>query len=92
MRTTLKRGVRRGADLNGKNGRAVFPPGTVSAVARYRQPPPPARSGLGLFGRILLVTLLALVAVALGLAGGLYLYGEQTVKALRAHSKDVRIE
>jgi hypothetical protein len=32
MRTTLKRGVGRGAGLNG-NGHAVFPPGPVSPVA-----------------------------------------------------------
>jgi hypothetical protein len=35
MRTTLKRGVGRGAAANG-NGKAVFPPGTVTAVTRYR--------------------------------------------------------
>jgi len=43
MRTTLKRGVGRGAEHNG-NGKAVFPPGTLSTVTRYRQPPaPPVR-------------------------------------------------
>ena len=51
MKTTLKRGVGRGARLNG-NGHAVFPPGTVSPFTRYRQPPPPGRSGRsGLFRR-----------------------------------------
>ncbi len=61
MRTTLKRGVGRGAGANG-NGRAVFPPGTVSAVTRYRQPPPPSTTGLGLLRRILVATLLAVVS------------------------------
>ena len=42
MRTTLKRGVGRGAH-NG-NGKAVFPPGTLSTVTRYRQPPPPSKT------------------------------------------------
>src|SRR5947208_1137381 len=58
MRTTLKRGVGRGAELNG-NGHAVYPPAAVSAVARYEQPLRPGRTGLALVGRILLVTLLA---------------------------------
>ena len=91
MRTTLKRGVGRGAELNGSDGRAVFPPGTVSAITRYRQPPPAARSGLGLLGRILLATVLGVVAIALGIAGGSYLYFHQSVAAVRAHSTDVKV-
>ena len=55
MRTTLKRGVGRGAH-NG-NGKAVFPPGTLSTVTRYRQPPPPSKTPLGLFWRIVIGTL-----------------------------------
>ncbi len=39
MKTTLKRGIGRGAEVNG-NGRAVIPPGTLSPVTLYRQPPP----------------------------------------------------
>ena len=58
MRTTLKRGVGRGAELNGTNGHAVFPPAAVSSVVKYRAPDS-KRSGLGLFGRILFFTLLA---------------------------------
>ena len=69
MRTTLKRGVGRGAGLNGTNGHAVFPPGAVSSVVRYRQPPPPPGTGLGLLSRILLGTLLTVVALALAVAG-----------------------
>ena len=64
MRTTLKRGVGRGAGANG-NGNAVFPPGTVGPVTQYRQPPPPGRSGLGLLRRILIGTLLVIVMLAL---------------------------
>jgi LCP family protein required for cell wall assembly len=92
MRTTLKRGVGRGAGANG-NGRAVFPPGpapaTVTAVTRYRQPPPPATSGLGLFRRILLITLLVITSLILGAAGGGYLYTHQFVASLRAHTPAV---
>jgi LCP family protein required for cell wall assembly len=92
MRTTLKRGVGRGAGANG-NGKAVFPPGptpaTVREVTRYRQPPPPAASGLGLFRRILLITLLGVTSLILGAAGGGYLYTHQIVAGLRAHTPSV---
>ena len=45
MRTTLKRGVGRGAGLNGTNGHAVFPPGAVSSVAQI--PPAAVEAGRG---------------------------------------------
>ncbi|MFL5953501.1 MAG: LCP family protein [Gaiellaceae bacterium] len=88
MRTTLKRGVGRGAKANG-NGNAVFPPGTISSVTRYRQPPPPAATGLGLFRRVLLITLLVIVSLVLGAAGGSYLYFHQSVADVRAHTPAV---
>jgi len=84
----MKRGVGRGATANG-NGKAVFPPETVTPVTRYRQPPPPARTGLGLFGRILLVTFLAVTSLALAVVGGAYLYAHETVHDLQARSSDV---
>ncbi|HEY8724932.1 MAG TPA: LCP family protein [Gaiellaceae bacterium] len=88
----MKRGVGRGAGANG-NGKAVFPPGptpaTVTGVTRYRQPPPPAASGLGLFRRILLITLLGITSLVLGAAGGGYLYTHQFVAGLRAHTPAV---
>ncbi|HEY5294367.1 MAG TPA: LCP family protein [Gaiellaceae bacterium] len=88
MRTTLKRGVGRGAIANG-DGKAVYPPGTISTVTRYRQPPPAPRAGVGLVGRILLFTLLALTSVGLGIAGGAYLYFHQSVAAVQASTPDV---
>ena len=91
MRTTLKRGIGRGAGLNGTNGHAVFPPGTVSSVVRYRQPPPPADTGLGLLGRILLGTLLTVLALGLAVAGGALLWFHESVAQVRAHSTDVKI-
>ena len=92
MRTTLKRGVGRGAALGGAkngNGRAVFPPDAVSTVTRYRQPPPPARTGIGLVGRILLVTFLVITSVGLAVAGGSYLYFHQSIAAVQATTPDV---
>ena len=91
----MKRGIGRSAGANGNgngngNGKAVFPPGTVSPVTRYRQPPPPAASGLGLLGRILLITFLTVTSLGLGIAGGGYLYFHQTVAAVRAHTVGVK--
>jgi LCP family protein required for cell wall assembly len=85
MRTTLKRGMGRAATLNG-NGRVVLPPATLDAMRRYRQPPPPARTVRGTAFRILGWLLLAIVVVASGLAGGVYLYGHETLSALAPHS------
>ena len=88
MRTTLKRGVGRAASANG-NGHAVFPPGTVSAVTRYRQPPPPGRTGLGILRRILVGTLVVVSSFVIAVAGGSYLYFHQSVASVRAHTPDV---
>jgi LCP family protein required for cell wall assembly len=91
MRTTLKRGVGRGASLsNGKNGHAVFPPSAVSSVVRYKSLPG-KRSGLGLVGRILLVALLAIVGVAIAVAGAAFIWFHETVSGLRAHTQAMKI-
>src|SRR5262249_45062403 len=89
MRTTLKRGVGRGAEVNG-NGHSVYPPAAVSAVTRYEQPPRKTRSGLRLIGRILFLTVLVAVSLALAAAGGLYLWFHQSVAAIRCHEADCR--
>ena len=89
MRTTLKRGVGRGAELNG-NGHAVYPPAATSSVARYEQPPPLPRSGFSVVRRILLITLLAATSLALAAAGGLYLWFHQSLAAIRCHEADCR--
>src|SRR4051812_10805276 len=88
MKTTLKRGVGRGAGANG-NGKAVFPPGSISSVTRYRQPPPPGRTGFGFFKRILLVMVLVVSSLVLGALGGGYLYTHQVVHELQAHTPAV---
>src|SRR5512146_89765 len=87
MRTTLKRGVGRGA-LNG-NGKAVYPPGTLSTVTRYRQPPPPSKTPMGLFWRIVIGTLVILSSLILAVAAGAYLYFHQSVATVRAHTPSV---
>lgn len=89
MRTTLKRGVGRGAAANG-NGKAVFPPGSISAVTRYRQPPPSAATGLGLLRRIVLVILVAVSSLVIAAAGGGYLYFHQSISDVRAHTPSVK--
>ena len=87
MRTTLKRGVGRAAH-NG-NGKAVYPPGTLSTVTRYRQPPPPSKTPLGLFWRIVIGILVILSSLILAVAGGAYLYFHQSVATVRAHTPSV---
>src|SRR5919109_408629 len=84
MRTTLKRGIGRGAAVDG-NGRPVLPPAALTPMTLYRQPEPPRRTGLQLVGRILLWLLVAVLVVAAGLLGGAYLYFHEQVKAVQAH-------
>jgi LCP family protein required for cell wall assembly len=88
MRTTLKRGIGRAATVNG-NGRAVLPPGVLEPMRRYRQPQPPARTTAGLIFRALGWIALVLAVVVSGLAGGVFLYGHETLSALAPHSKGV---
>src|SRR5439155_871137 len=83
MRTTLKRGIGRASAVNG-NGRAVLPPAVLEPMRRYRQPEPPSRSAVGIAARIFGWILLGLLVVASGLAGGLYLFGHETLAAIRS--------
>src|SRR5437588_164235 len=89
MRTTLKRGIGRGADLNG-NGHAVLPPGVLTPIALYRQPPRTGRSiGRRLAGFLFWVVVLVAM-VAGGAAGGLYLYGHDFASATAPHSRALK--
>ena len=87
MRTTLKRGLGRGAAPNGK---AVLPPGTSSPMTLYRQPEPSGRSRAGLIGRIAMWLGIACLVVASGAAGGAYLYFHESVAAVAAKTPEVR--
>jgi LCP family protein required for cell wall assembly len=89
MRTTLKRGIGRGAAFDG-NGHAVFPPGALSPVALYRQPPPPPRSGQSLVLRVLGWAALALVVCISGVTAGAYLYLHESVAAVAPRTKEVK--
>jgi len=79
VRTTLKRGIGRGAVVNG-DGRAVLPPGALSPVTRYLQPER-KRSAKRTVGRILFVVLALCAATVLGIAGGTYLWAVESVAA-----------
>jgi LCP family protein required for cell wall assembly len=81
MKTTLKRGIGRGAAVNG-NGRAIYPPGVNAPMARYRQPDPPARGPWQVVRSVSLWTLVVAVIVAGGIAGAAYLKTHQFIEAI----------
>src|SRR3954447_11163816 len=94
MRTTLKRGIGRGAAFNG-NGHAVLPPAPGGLppsapppeVRRYVQPQPErggsVRTILGFF-------LLGVVTIVGGVIGGLYLSAHDALNDMSAHSVGVK--
>jgi LCP family protein required for cell wall assembly len=90
MRTTLKRGIGRGATANG-NGRAVLPPLVAPPMTLYRQPERVRRSGWRLVGAILLWLLASVVMVGAGLLGGAYLYFHEKVSEVQAHTPAVKL-
>jgi LCP family protein required for cell wall assembly len=90
MKTTLKRGIGRAADLNGDGGgNGALPPGVLTPMTRYRQPEPPGRTGGQWARRILGWIVIAIATVAAGLAGGEYLWAHDVVDHLNARSRDV---
>ena len=89
MRTTLKRGLGRGAAPNG-NGKAVLPPGVSSPMTLYRQPERSRRSTAGLVWRVAMWLGIACLVVATGTAGGAYLYFHESVAAVAAKTPAVR--
>ena len=90
MRTTTKRGLGRGAAVNG-NGRPVLPPGTLSPITIYRQPEPPRRSRWATARVVLLYVFVVLLMSSSAVAGGLYLWvHEEVVGAVAVRSLDVK--
>jgi LCP family protein required for cell wall assembly len=86
MKTTLKRGIGRGAAVNG-NGRAIYPPATPTPMTRYRQPGPPKRGAWHLVTEIFLWTLLAALIIGAAAGGAAYLKGHQFVEAISPKTK-----
>jgi len=89
MRTTLKRGIGRGAVANG-NGKAQLPPGPIAPVTIYRQPEPPRRSGTAVALRLLGWAAIVLAVCVAGVAGGAYLYLHESVAAVAPETADVK--
>ncbi|HEY3551700.1 MAG TPA: LCP family protein [Gaiellaceae bacterium] len=90
MRTTLKRGIGRAGGPNGNgNGHAALPP-LFGPIVRYRQPDPPRRSLVGVLLRGFGWLVLAIVVVATGAAGGIYLYGHEALSAVGPRSPDLK--
>jgi hypothetical protein len=88
MRTTLKRGVGRGATSNGSNRATVLP----ARSARHGLPSaaaPPRRAG-SLVLAILGWAALVLCVLVGGTAGGAYLYLHESVAAVAPKSKEVK--
>jgi anionic cell wall polymer biosynthesis LytR-Cps2A-Psr (LCP) family protein len=90
MRTTLKRGIGRGATVNG-NGRPVLPPGTLSPITIYRQPEPPPRSRWAFVRTALAWSAVGLLVLIGSAAGGAYLWFHQSVAEVVATTPDVKI-
>ena len=90
MRTTLKRGIGRGATVEA-NGRPVLPPGALSPITMYRQPEPPRRSGWATFRTVLGWAFVALLVMVGSAAGGAYLWFHQSVAAVVATTPDVKV-
>jgi LCP family protein required for cell wall assembly len=79
----------RASTLNG-NGRAVLPPPVLDPMRRYRQPPPPSRSTGRMIGRVFGWIVLVVLVIGSGLAGGLYLYGHETLSAIGPHTPQMK--
>jgi hypothetical protein len=86
MKTTLKRGMGRGATVYG-GGRAIYPPSAPTPMTRYRQPDPPKQGAWHLVASIFLWTLLAVLIVGAAAGGAAYLKGHQFVTAISPKSK-----
>jgi LCP family protein required for cell wall assembly len=72
------------------NAQAVLPPAILSPVTRYVQPRKPRRRWV-LVGKFFAAFFALVVLIALGSAGGAYLYYHESVTAVAAHTQDVKV-
>jgi LCP family protein required for cell wall assembly len=75
--------------VNG-NGRAVYPPASLTPMTLYRQPLPERPSRKRVAARIVFWLFAAALMLAVAFVGGAYLWVHESVKAVRAHSADVK--
>ena len=86
MKTTLKRGTGRGS-ANGSNGHATVPPlSPLTPIARYGGPP--RRSWPRRIGKAFLWLVVVLLMLAGALVGGFWLWINESVSAVRAHTPE----
>jgi len=83
MRTTLKRGTAGNAAGNGHGGIPISP---LTGVTRYRTK---RRGPLRLIGKFFLWLVMVVLVAAGALAGGAWLYINESVAEVRAHTKEV---
>src|SRR3981081_1498711 len=86
MKTTMKRGMGRGAAVNG-NGRAVYPPGVHTPMTRYRHADPRRRNAWQVVRTVVLWMLVAAVVIASGVAGAAYLKTHEVLNASAPKTK-----
>ena len=89
MRTTLKRGIGRGASMNG-DGRAILPPGSLTPMIRYEQPPR-KRRGLVLVGKFFLGVAALMVLLVGAFGGGWYLFVHHDIGKTAAKGKLLKV-
>jgi LCP family protein required for cell wall assembly len=84
MRTTLKRGT--AGDIGG-NGHGGMPISPLSGVTRYRTK---RRGPLRLVGKFFLWLVIVVLVAAGALAGGAWLFINESVAEVRAHTKEIK--
>ena len=89
MRTTLKKGIGRGAEVNG-NGRAVIPPGALSPVSLYRQPTPSHPGLAKVVFKFFLWLVVVLAMLVTSFVGGVYLWAHERAAAARCKTTDCK--
>jgi LCP family protein required for cell wall assembly len=88
VRTTLKRGHGRTAFDGNGSGHATLPPDALSPISLYTADGPPPKSRTRRVGRVFGWIGLVLIMVAVGFAGGTYLWLHESVASLELTNCD----